>query len=147
MDQRLKWQIDEAFKRVPRLGRSWRYVPLHRLPLGTLVRVECKDPALPEKDTENRPDFYLDTDFVLEIGIKPCILIQNSQYLDDNTMLKPLSDLLAATSTFRANVEHKGATLIAESGEIQKISVLGTGYILHEGDDPNPERKPRWPKS
>ena len=148
MDRRQKWYIDDAFKRVPRLGRSWRYVPLHRLPRGTLVRVETKESVFQtktrEKNEDDKADLYVDTDFTLEVGIQPCLFINKSGFLDDGTMVKPLCDLLAATSVFRANFEYKGATLILESGEIQKISVLGTGYVLHAGDDPSPERKPRW---
>jgi len=148
MDFRQEWMINDAFKRVPRLGRAWRYVPLHRLPTGTLVRIETKTAVIPETvksiEPRDRVDLYLREDFVLEVGIQPCMLIQNSVDLEDGTMVKPLSDLLAPTSVFRANFEYKGSTLLAQSGEITKISVLGTGYILHEGDDPNPIRKPRW---
>ena len=144
MDDTLRRGVDFAFRRVPRLGKSWRYVPLHQLPVGTLIRVETL-----EFDVSQAGDattVWLGQDFDIEIGIWPAVFIYRDSALDDGMMVKPLSDLLAASSTFRANFDFRDSTMVAESAIIQKISILGTQYVLQNSDDPNPDPKPWRPK-
>lgn len=158
-NKRLNWLL----RHTPRLGSGWRYLPLHQLPTGTRVEIQCKDamkplPGSDETLINGKPE--KDTDvlrlsggsYTLFIGDYPQITIEGPE--DVKMDVRPLYDLLAPSSTFQANVEvenpdwentptnrdkPKTLTKRLTTGLITSIVIPGTRYRLTIEDGKNAE--------
>lgn len=132
-----------AFKRVPRLGEGWRYVPLHRIPEKTVLNVytaPMEGFRFAELKESNERDSILIVEsqiFTLETGIYPTFYCRGLGRIPDQSPIKPYTSLLAPSSTLRANVELFERTFVLETGPITKIEVFWQGncrYILKKSD-------------
>ncbi len=129
--------IKDAFRRVPRLGKGWRYVPLHRLPIGTEVIFDCKPYQAEEPATVNgAPETHItplaEGKYKLFIGIWPAVLLD--RYRGTVLQVKPYSHLLAPSAPLIANFDRDSTTFRLTTGPVKSILVPGTPYRMSDQD-------------
>lgn len=114
-------QIRAAFKRVPWLAKGPRYVPLHQLPKGTMLR--CKT------DTE---------EFEVIIGdCWPTIFLHGPPSVNKSTLaVKPFMDLIAPGTDFQVNYFDQNENHDLTITGIRSILVVDTKIQLFDKDLP-----------
>lgn len=148
-----KNHIDRLLSRVPRLGRSWRYIPLRGLPEGTELIVTTSDAkpppdpplvnGVPETDVQRLPA----GEYQLTIGIWPTITLQSESH--PPLGVKSILDNIAPTSIFTANYDFADVTHRITTGPIQTVRIIGTPYFLTDKDaeKPRPRRRNPLPRN
>lgn len=127
-------EIRVAFKRVPRFQSNWRYVPLHRLPPGTLIKFSTKDAIIPpdERMYNNSQDKQVIRMAAHVYGLVvfqwPTLLL--SGFGPTTKMIKPYANLLAPSSVIEANYDERNETFRLISGVIEKIWLPDTDITL-----------------
>ena len=136
--------IDRVFASVPRLGRGWRYIPLSKLPIGTEILVITKPPITMDesdrREINGAPEgdlLYLPGGrYTLTVVLWPTLLLSGGK----SFKVCPDSIFLAPSSVFTGNCWQRGQNLRLMTGEITRLEVLGTKYVLTDQDKPD---KPR----
>lgn len=124
----MKRQIEYSMRRVPRLGRGWRYIPLPELPVGTEIVLETTGRKTPgqlepleserqnefDKLTEEQLECYYDKKYVetlpegryrLFIGDVASATLEYPNGVTED--VRPLHRLLAPTSALIMNVDRQ----------------------------------------
>lgn len=146
-------QILHALRRTPRLGKSWRYVPLHELPVGTVMQLETIDEK-PPGELEDRELNHSKTEYdvlrlpagtyTLEIGpVASATLTYPDGVTED---VRPLTRCLAPTGPLSVNVDRPkdekdrghddtwSTTFRLVTGQITSIYFPQAGITLHKND-------------
>jgi hypothetical protein len=127
-NSQMKRQIEFSMRRVPRLGRGWRHIPIYDLPTGTEIVIETTKKKTPgqlqplesekinefEKLNDEERQHYYDQRYIetltegryrLFIGDGASATLE---YPDGATEdVRPLHRLLAPTSALTMNVERR----------------------------------------
>lgn len=156
----MKRQIEFSMRRVPRLGRGWRYIPLPELPLGTEIVIETTDKSTPgqleprdlnhlekidptEGNIEYEAERLSEGVYRLWIGNVASATLEHPSGVTED--VRPLNRLLAPSSTFQFNVDRTKidrnhpddpwtTTWRCETGAISRVFIPGTRFTLTLSD-------------
>lgn len=107
----LRKQILYGMRRVPRMGRGWKYIPLHQMPNLTQIFFETDGQSVPSESKRSLNQENEEYDVLrVPAGVYSIIVnnfpnvefIYNSDFVENVRVLYPF---LAPSSTFTANVD------------------------------------------
>jgi len=139
-------EIDQILKKIPKIGKKLQYVPLFKLPEGTILKLDTfaadyrnfnesrEINEKPEIDIDKLPEGVY---YVMVVKFPHLELLIHEDD-DEPIQVKSLYPVLTASACFQANTEKKNhrigwdepenITYRVTTGPIRKISIQGTGY-------------------
>ena len=147
----MKNDIFHAFRRTPKIGRRWRYVPLSQLPEGTEVRIFTSEQRTPgelePREVNGEDEIHVlrlpEGSYTLKVGEWGTVTLIDEN--GDTESLRPLHRVLAPGSCFQANVDRmigdENITFRLVTGEINHINLPQAGINLLKEDSDKTERK------
>lgn len=132
-----KANIMAIFKNVPRLGDSWKYIPLSNLPINTKIIIVLKDTPF----VENEENLILIPSGRYELTVKIWPTVLFSPYKNKSILIKPYFRILAPTAPLVANFDKKLVTYKLTTAPVYSIIVEGTNIRLNANDKPKQKRK------
>ena len=137
-------KIDHILAKVPKIGKKLAYIPLFKLPTGTILKFSTFPADFgnfnelreinekPETDIDKLPEGVY---YVMPLKFPHLELLIHD---DEPIQVKSLYPILTASACFQANTEKKNhrigwdepenITYRITTGPIKKISIQGTGY-------------------
>ena len=155
-------QILYALRRVPRLGKSYRYVPLHNLPEGTILEIETTNEKTPGELEDRDLNGFEEYDVLMlpeglyglqmGIGCSGTLTYENGV----SEPVKALTRCLAPSGCLSINLDRPNegeksdnwaTTWRIFTGQITQITLPQVDIRLHVTDNekrqPNPKKKRR----
>ena len=138
-------QILYAFRRTPRMGRCFRFVPLHELPPDVEIQIVTSNDRPPSEELEDPERTINDGDLErltrLELPAASYTLVTREWgcitviFEDGSTEdVRPLYRVLAPTASFQGNVTDEEGTFRLVTGAIESIYIPEAGIRLHKND-------------
>jgi hypothetical protein len=155
----LRRQIAWGMRRVPKMGSSWRFIPINQMPAGTEIVIESDARLTPGegeiRELNGLPEEYdvmrlPEGTYRLFCTERPRVAFEGPDGVRWD--VSPLCNLLAPSSTFQANLdlvneledrfdENWTTTYRLTTGRITRVYIPGTRFTLTLSDDNLKERK------
>ena len=149
-------ELERVLSKVPLEEGVLKYVPLNKLPVGTVLTFTTKDPTPPTepdqiREVNGKPEelvTYLPAGKYF-LRVEEWGVVRFGQSGEQALKVKPLFDRLAVTSTFTANQDQDYVTYRLQTGLIKQIKVGNRVLRMEEAEQStkSTQRMHRSPRS